>query len=150
MDLPGIFTLRNLHDVDQIQSRLHAGVRQAVVVGAGFIGLELVENLVHRGISTTLVELADQVLPPLDPEMTTPIVETLKAHGVEILTGEAAAAFRATADGLAVQLKSGRELTGQIVVLGVGVRPENSLAVEAGLEVGAAGRDSGQRVSANQ
>ena len=139
IDLPGIFTLRNLHDVDQIHSRLHAGVRQAVVVGAGFIGLELVENLVHRGISTTLVELADQVLPPLDPEMTTPIVETLKAHGVEILTGEAAAAFRATADGLAVQLKSGRELTGQLVVLGVGVRPENALAVEAGLEVGARG-----------
>lgn len=138
-DLEGIYTLRNLHDVDRIHARLNAGVQQAVVVGAGFIGLELVENLVHRGIATTLVELAEQVLPPLDPEMTTPIVEVLHAKGVEILTNEAATAFRKVNGQLVVELRSGRKLPAQLVVLGVGVRPENQLAVAAGLEVGPRG-----------
>ncbi len=146
IDLEGIFTLRNLHDVDRIHTRLHAGLKHAVVVGAGFIGLELVENLVHRGISTTLVELADQVLPPLDPEMTTPIVAALRASGVEILTREAATGFRKTGGGLLVDLRSGRELSAQLIVLGVGVRPENELAVAAGLEVGPRG---GIRVNAS-
>ena len=73
IDLPGIFTLRNLQDVDRIKERVDQGVKQAVVVGAGFIGLELVENFVRRGIATTVVELQDQVLPPFDKEMTTPI-----------------------------------------------------------------------------
>ena len=77
IDLPGIFTLRNLQDVDRIKERVDQGVKQAVVVGAGFIGLELVENFVRRGIATTVVELQDQVLPPFDKEMTTPIVEKL-------------------------------------------------------------------------
>ncbi len=139
IDLPGIFTLRNLEDTDQIKARIDQGVRQAVVVGAGFIGLEMVENLVRRGISTTLVELQDQVLPPLDKEMTTPIVETLAAHGVTVLLGDSAACFEHEADGLAVVLKSGRRLPAQLVIIGVGVRPENKLAVEAGLEVGPRG-----------
>ncbi len=69
IDSPGIFTLRNLQDVDRIQAKLDQGVRQAVVVGAGFIGLELVENFVRRGTATTVVELQDQVLPPFDKEM---------------------------------------------------------------------------------
>ena len=75
IDLPGIFTLRNLQDMDHIKERVDQGVKQAVVVGGGFIGLELVENFVRRGIATTVVELQDQVLPPFDKEMTTPIVE---------------------------------------------------------------------------
>ena len=78
IDLPGIFTLRNLQDVDRIKERIDQGVKQAVVVGAGFIGLELVENFVKRGIATTVVELQDQVLPPFDKEMTTPILERLR------------------------------------------------------------------------
>ena len=81
IDLPGIYTLRNLQDVDQIKARIDQGVKQAVVVGAGFIGLELVENFVRRGIATTLVELQDQVLPPLDKEMTTPIVADARRQG---------------------------------------------------------------------
>src|SRR5262249_39361758 len=70
IDLPGIFTLRNLQDMDRIKATMDRGVRRAVIVGAGFIGLELAENLVGRGITTTVVELQDQVLPPLDKEMT--------------------------------------------------------------------------------
>jgi NADPH-dependent 2,4-dienoyl-CoA reductase/sulfur reductase-like enzyme/rhodanese-related sulfurtransferase len=139
IDLPGIFTLRNLQDTDQIKARVDAGVRQAVVVGAGFIGLEMVENLVQKGISTTLVELQDQVLPPMDKEMTTPILESLTAHGVSVLLDDSAACFEPDGEGLVVQLKSGRRLTAHIVIVGVGVRPENKLAVDAGLEVGPRG-----------
>jgi NADPH-dependent 2,4-dienoyl-CoA reductase/sulfur reductase-like enzyme/rhodanese-related sulfurtransferase len=139
IDLPGIYTLRNLQDVDRIKGAVTGHVQHAVVVGAGFIGLELVENLVHLGISTTLIELQDQVLPPLDREMTTPIVDKLKAKGVTLLLGESADGFESTADGISIQLKSGRKLQAQLVILGIGVRPENKLAVEAGLETGVRG-----------
>ena len=139
IDLPGIFTLRNLQDVDLIKERVDHGVKQAVVVGAGFIGLELVENFVKRGIATTVVELQDQVLPPFDKEMTTPILETLVAKGVTVLLGQSAEGFEKSADGLVVRLKSGEQLPAQLVILGVGVRPENKLAVDAGLEVGPRG-----------
>ena len=139
IDLPGIFTLRNLQDVDRIKGTVDRGVKQAVVVGAGFIGLELVENFVKRGIATTVVELQDQVLPPFDKEMTTPILETLAEKGVGVLLGQSADGFEQAADGLVVRLKSGQRLPAQLVVVGVGVRPENELAVEAGLEVGPRG-----------
>lgn len=139
IDLPGIFTLRNLQDMDRIKDRLDGGVREAVVVGAGFIGLELVENLVGRGIGTTVVELQDQVLPPFDKEMTTPIAEHLAGKGVKLLLGDSAEAFEPAPEGIVVRLKSGRRLTAQIVILGVGVRPENKLAVDSGLEIGPRG-----------
>ncbi len=139
VDLPGIFTLRNLQDTDRIKARIDEGVRQAVVVGAGFIGLEMVENLVRRGIATTLVELQDQVMPPLDKEMTAPIAEALTTHGVTVILGDSAACFEPAGDGLVVQLKSGQRLPAQLVILGVGVRPENKLAVDAGLEAGPRG-----------
>ncbi len=155
IDLPGICSLRNLQNVDRIKTRIDQGVKQAVVVGAGFIGLELVENLLRRGIATTLVELQDQVLPPLDKEMTTPIVEKLAAKGVTVLLSQSAAGFeqqvpspcRTRQDGrgaggeggLIVRLKSGDCLPAQLVIIGVGVRPESKLAVDAGLEVGPRG-----------
>lgn len=139
IDLPGIHTLRNLQDVDRIKGRIDQGVKQAVVVGAGFIGLELVENFIRRGIATTVVELQDQVLPPFDKEMTTPIAQVLASKGVSLLLGQSAEAFEPTTDGLIVRLKSGHRLAAQLIVLGVGVRPENKLAVDAGLEVGPRG-----------
>jgi NADPH-dependent 2,4-dienoyl-CoA reductase/sulfur reductase-like enzyme/rhodanese-related sulfurtransferase len=139
IDLPGIFTLRDLQDTDRIRAALDADVRQAVLIGAGFIGLELAENFVRRGVATTVVELQDQVLPPLDKEMTTPIAEHLAAKGITLLLRESAESFEPSAGGLAVRLKSGRALPAQLVVLGVGVRPENRLAIEAGLEVGPRG-----------
>jgi NADPH-dependent 2,4-dienoyl-CoA reductase/sulfur reductase-like enzyme/rhodanese-related sulfurtransferase len=146
IDLPGIFTLRNLQDVDRIKARMDVGVKQAVVIGAGFIGLELVENFVRQGIATTVVELQDQVLPPFDKEMTTPIAQELASQGVSLLLGQSAEAFDSVPDGLVIRLKSGQRLPAQLVVLGVGVRPENKLAVEAGLEVGPRG---GIRVNEN-
>ncbi len=139
IDLPGVYTLRTLGDMDRIVSAVNAGVKNAVVVGAGFIGLELVENFVHKGITTTVVELQDQVLPPFDKEMTAPIAKTLGAHGVPVLLGDSAESFAAAASRLTVRLKSGQTLPADVVILGVGVRPENKLAVDAGLEVGPRG-----------
>lgn len=139
IDLPGVFTLRNLQDMDRIKQAVDRGVQQAVVIGAGFIGLEMVENLVRRGVSTTVVELQDQVMPPFDKEMTSSLEKTLAANGVALLLGDSAVGFEPTSDGAAVVLKSGTRLNAQAVILGIGVRPENKLAVDAGLEVGPRG-----------
>lgn len=139
IDLPGVFTLRNLHDVDGIKARVDHGIKNVVIVGAGFIGLELAENFAKRGVATTVVELQDQVLPPFDKEMTTPIANVLAAKGVSVLLGQSAEGFEDVPEGLVVRLKSGQRLPAQLVILGVGVRPENKLAVDAGLEVGPRG-----------
>jgi NADPH-dependent 2,4-dienoyl-CoA reductase/sulfur reductase-like enzyme/rhodanese-related sulfurtransferase len=139
VDLPGVHTLRNLQDTDRIKQIADGGAKRAVIIGAGFIGLELVENFVRRGIATTVVELQRQVLPPLDAEMTTPIVQQLRENGARLLLGNSAEAFAQAADGIEIRLKSGERITADLVVLGVGVRPENRLAVEAGLEVGSRG-----------
>jgi NADPH-dependent 2,4-dienoyl-CoA reductase/sulfur reductase-like enzyme/rhodanese-related sulfurtransferase len=138
IELPGIYTLRDLRDADRLRE-VTLNAKRAVVVGGGFIGLEMAENLVRRSVKTAVVELADQVLPPWDREMTTPIAEHLRANGVELLLGDSAAEFVPADAGLVVKLKSGRELAADFVVLSVGVRPENALAVAAGLEVGPRG-----------
>ena len=139
INLAGIFTLRDLGDVDRIKQRVDGGIKQAVVVGGGYIGLEMVENLVRRGIPTVLVQSQDQVLASFDKEMTTPIAEHLAEHGVEVLLNDSAGAFSQGENGLEVRLRSGRVLTAQLVIVGVGVRPESSLAVAAGLSVGQRG-----------
>jgi len=139
IDLPGIFTLRNLQDVDRIKERVDHGVKQAVLLGGGFISLELAENFVRHGIATTVVEKNEQILTPFDREMTTPIAEHLVTKGVSLLLGQSAEGFEQTPDGLVVMLKSGQRLPAQLVVVGVGVRPENKLAVDAGLQVGPRG-----------
>ena len=137
--LPGVYTLRALRDVDLIKARVDAGVGRAVVVGGGYIGLEMVENLVRRGVATTLVQSGDQVLTAFDAEMTTPLEAALAERGVELILGDTAAAFEEGPGGLVVLLRSGRRLEAGLVVLGVGVRPENALAVAAGLAVGPRG-----------
>ena len=139
IDLPGIFTLRNLEDVDRIKERADQGVKQVVLLGGGFISLELAENFVRRGIATTVVEKNDQILTPFDPEMTIPFAEHLATKGVTLLLGQSAECFEQTPDGLVVCLNSGKRLSAQLVVLGIGVRPENKLAVDSGLEVGPRG-----------
>lgn len=139
MDLPGVFTLRNLEDTDKIKEQVASGVAHAVLVGAGFISLELAENLVRLGISTTIVEKNGQILSPFDHEMTKPLVEELTARGVTLLLGEITEAIEQNGEGLVVCLNSGRRLPAQLVIFGIGVRPENQLAVDAGLEVGPRG-----------
>jgi NADPH-dependent 2,4-dienoyl-CoA reductase/sulfur reductase-like enzyme/rhodanese-related sulfurtransferase len=139
LDLRGVFTLRNLEDTDRIKKHVDQGVKQAVLLGGGFISLELAENFVRRGIATTVVEKNGQILTPFDREMTTPIVEALANKGVDLLLGCSAEAVEQTPDGLVVCLNSGQRLPAQLVIFGVGVRPENKLAIDSGLEVGARG-----------
>ena len=139
IDLPGIFTLRNLQDVDRIKEQADSGVKQVVILGGGFISLELAENFVRLGIDTTVVERNDQVLVPFDREMTTPIAEAMRAKGVKLILKQSAEGFAKSATGLTVQLSSGQKLDAQLVVMGIGVRPENKLAVDAGLSAGPRG-----------
>ncbi len=136
VDLPGIFTLRNLQDMDRIKAAIDRGAKRVVMIGGGFIGLELVENFVARGIQTTLVERNGQVLGPFDAEMTTPLTEAIAQHGVQVLFGETTAAIESVDGMLALRLESGKRLLTDLVVMGLGVRPENMLAVQAGLDVG--------------
>lgn len=138
-DLPNVFTLRNLADTDRIKRAVDDGATRAVIVGAGFIGLELAENLVRRGVATTVVELAGQLLAPFDAEMTTPMAATLADHGVDVLLGRAVEAIAQGADGLAVRLTTAEVRAAHLVVFGIGVRPENALAVRAGLTTGPRG-----------
>ncbi|MCE9606026.1 MAG: FAD-dependent oxidoreductase [Planctomycetia bacterium] len=139
LDLRGVFTLRNLEDTDRIKMHVDQGVKQAVLLGGGFISLELAENFVRRGIATTVVERNGQILAPFDLEMTTPIVEGLASKGIDLLLGCSAEAVEQTPEGLVVCLNSGQRLPAQLVIFGVGVRPENKLAIDAGLKVGARG-----------
>ncbi len=139
LDLPGVFTLRTLQDTDAIKAQIDKGAKQAVLLGAGFISLELAENFTRRGVSTTVVERNLQVLTPFDPEMTTPIVQELASRGVTLILGETAESIEQSPEGLTVVLTSGRRVSAQVVVFGVGVRPENHLAMDAGLEVGPRG-----------
>lgn len=138
--LEGIFTLRNVSDTDRIKARAsRQGVKKAVVVGAGFIGLEMAENLHHLGIQVTVVEMADQVMTPVDFEIAAVVHQHFKEKGVGLLLKEAVSAFRKTDKGLDVVLKSGKNLAADLVILSIGVRPDVRLAREAGLKIGDTG-----------
>lgn len=137
-DLSRVYTVRDLRDAD----RLHSAVQQAsraIIIGAGFIGLEMTENLVRQGLTTTVVEMADQILPPWDAEMVADIATHLKSKGVCLHLSDAATAITESDSGLQIELRSGQQLEADFVVMSVGVRPENRLAVEAGLEIGSRG-----------
>jgi len=136
--LPGVYTLRDLKDADQLHE-VALQAKRAVIVGAGFIGLEMAENLVQRGIQTTLVELGDQIMPPLDREMTAPILEALQQAGVVLQLNNSVTSISADASGLQVELKSGHVLEADFVLMSVGVRPDNRLAEQAELELGPRG-----------
>lgn len=157
IDLPGIFTLRTIPDSEEIKGWIARGqVKRAIVVGGGFVGLEMVENLARRGISVEIVEMLPQVMPALDPEMAVPIHDHLAARGVSLHLGDAVAGFEQDADGttITVRTKSGQEYACDMVILAIGVRPEVTLAREAGLEIGGLGgirvdhqmRTSGERI----
>jgi NADPH-dependent 2,4-dienoyl-CoA reductase/sulfur reductase-like enzyme/rhodanese-related sulfurtransferase len=138
IDLPGIYTLRNLEDMDRIKEASEA-VRRVIVIGAGFIGLEMAEQLVELGKQVSLVELVDQVLPQMDKEMVYAMQGTLRSHGVDLKLGDGISGFSPAGKGLLARLNSGAELEADMVILSIGVRPENQLAREAGLELGQRG-----------
>jgi NADPH-dependent 2,4-dienoyl-CoA reductase/sulfur reductase-like enzyme/rhodanese-related sulfurtransferase len=158
IDLPGIFSVRTVPDARRMREWLHREVAgrtgmdsytgfqtvtkpmPAVVVGGGFIGLEMVENLVHLGLDVTLVEKFNQVMPPLDPEMARLVERYLVKHGVHLELNDAVAGFRQCPDGtLEVLTGSGKFHPAEIVILAIGVRPETSLAKAAGLAIGQRG-----------
>ena len=141
VDLPGVFAIRNIPDSRRIREWIsHRGAKTAVVIGGGFIGLEMVENLVHRGLAVTILEKSPQLMPPLDPEMAAPIASHLKRNGVALHLGDGLARIDADADGgVTVTSEGGTRLPADLVILAIGVQPETRLAREAGLAIGARG-----------
>ena len=139
IDGPKVLELRDLPDADRMHSRATSSAQSAVVVGAGFIGIEVAENLSHRGIHVTVVELGSQVLPPWDPEMIAPFDAHLRKQGIDIRLEDSARGFTETESGLDVQLASGDTLPTDFAVVCIGVRPESRLAAEAGLDCGSRG-----------
>ena len=141
LDRPEVRTLRTVPDADVLVRMLADGARKAVVIGAGFIGLETVEAFVHRGLEVSLVELAPQVLPAIDAEMATLVEDELRAHGVDVHVGIGFTSVEDGTDGhpVDVVLADGTRLSADVVLLGVGVRPSTALAREAGLDLSAQG-----------
>jgi NADPH-dependent 2,4-dienoyl-CoA reductase/sulfur reductase-like enzyme/rhodanese-related sulfurtransferase len=158
IDLPGIFSVRTVPDARAMREWLdrdaverggmhaYSGMqtvlppKKAVVVGGGFIGLEMVENLTHRGLDVTLVEMLNQVMPPLDPEMARLAERYMVRRGVQLELSNGVAGFEQTAGGaLEVVTASGKRLPADIVILAIGVRPETALAKMAGIEIGERG-----------
>ena len=169
LDSPGVFALRNIPDMDRIVAALeqHAPTH-ATVVGGGFIGLEMVEALHQRGIRVTLLELADQVMAPVDKDMANLVHQTLVQHGIDLRlnTGLSSVApcpvsipepdatgdyqIAPAVDTLQLSLSNGSTLTTGLLILAIGVKPETLLAVQAGLELGPRGGikvDEGMRTS---
>ena len=155
IDLPGIFPVRTVPDAAEIRRWIERGTSflagmgkysgfqtvrppmRAVIVGGGFIGLEMAENLVHRGFDVTVVEMADQVLTPLDREYGRIVEEFLGLHGVTVALNDGVAGFERSDDGrLTVSTQSGARHPADVVILALGVRPETTLARMAGIEVG--------------
>ena len=133
--IPGIergMTLRTVEDVEKIAASVGKQPTSAVVIGGGFIGVEIAENLVHRKIPTALVEATDQVLMPLDPELATLVSKEMRSHGVDLRLGSSVVKISADS----VELANGDVLPAEIVILAIGVRPEIGLAKAAGLEIG--------------
>jgi NADPH-dependent 2,4-dienoyl-CoA reductase/sulfur reductase-like enzyme/rhodanese-related sulfurtransferase len=156
IDLPGIFSVRTVADAVNMRKWLERDIdssvgnsltsinpgwekRQAVVVGGGFIGLEMVENLVERGLSVTLVEKLNQVMPPLDTEMARLAERYMAKHNVTIELNDGVAGFNKTSRGLEVLTENGKAIPADIVILAIGVKPETALAEMAGLELGERG-----------
>ncbi len=140
IDLPGIFTLRNIPDTRQIKEWItQRSAKSAVIVGGGFIGLEMAENLIHLGLDVTVVEMLPQVMPPIDAEMVTPVHDFLRSKGIKLALGAAVAGFTGSEGHLEVLTKDGPSHPADIVILSIGVRPETFLAKAAGLTLGERG-----------
>lgn len=133
-----VYSLRNVPDLDKIMTNIdQENPKKAIVVGAGFIGLEMAENLKKRGLEVALIEKAPHVLPPLDEEMAAFVKNELVSKGVEVITSQSAAEFRN--QGKLVILEDGTELQSDLTILSVGVQPENTLAKDAGIKLGLRG-----------
>jgi NADPH-dependent 2,4-dienoyl-CoA reductase/sulfur reductase-like enzyme/peroxiredoxin family protein/TusA-related sulfurtransferase/rhodanese-related sulfurtransferase len=131
-----LFLLRNIEDMDKIKSVIDAGTaKSAVVIGGGYIGIEMAENLVLRGLKVHVVEMLNQILPPFDFEMAKDLQNHLTANGVNLHLGTAAAAFRDISGRISVELQNSEVLEADLVILSVGVRPDTELAKNAGFKL---------------
>lgn len=135
----GIFTLRNVTDTDYIKSYVdNRKGGKAVIIGGGFIGLEMAENLHHTGMQVTIIEMGNQVLAPVDFPIAAMVQQHIRSKGVELLLNTAVSGFEKTVDGVQVLLNNGDTLDADVVILSIGVRPDTKLAAAAGLKIGGA------------
>ncbi len=134
LDTPTVCTLNSLYDMDDLKKRAVSS-RGACIIGGGFIGIELAENLRKRGMEVSLIEMLDQILPPLDKEMTTPLLQELRLNGVKVLLGLSAASI----DASGVVLSDGSRIAADLICLCAGVLPRTEIAREAGLTLGPRG-----------
>ena len=133
----GIFTLRNVNDTDYIKSFIEEKqAKKAVVVGAGFIGLEMAENLHHLGLDITIIEMGNQILAPLDFPVAALVQQQIRSKGVDLRLNTPVAGFENEKDQLKVLLKNGEAIDADLVILSIGVRPDTKLAKQAGLKTG--------------
>lgn len=133
----GIFTLRNVNDTDRIKNYINThNVKRAVIVGGGFIGLEMAENLKHAGAEVAVVEMASQVMAPIDYSMAALVHEQLQQQGIKLYLEQAVEAFSREKEELTVHLKSGITINADMVLLSIGVKAQTSLAQNAGLKIG--------------
>jgi len=140
IDLPGIFSMRTVPDSRAVRAWIEATRAQsAVVIGAGFIGLEMAENLSRLGIAISVIERDVQIMPPMDSEMTTPLVQELERQGVRLILGDSVVAFEQEGGGLRVRTEKGAALAADLVILAIGVQPESDLAKQSGLDTGPRG-----------
>lgn len=140
VDLPGVFTLRTVPDTRRLREWIdERRARRAVVVGGGFVGLEVADNLAKRGLEVDVIEREPQVLSPIDPEMARPVEDHLRENGIGLVLGEALEAIEQRGEGLSISTSSGRRLEADLVILGLGVRPEVDLAARAGVALGSLG-----------
>lgn len=140
LDLPGVFTLRTVPDTHQIKEFVdQRQPKRAVVIGGGFIGVEMAENLMERDIEVTLVEFSDQVVAPIDPEMAAFLHQHMRQRGLKLLFHTGATSFvKNDKGGLTVNLTTGNALDADLVIFSIGISPDSRLAVDAGLELGIA------------
>ncbi len=140
IDVDGIFSVRTIPDSRRVRQWIddkHA--QRALVIGGGFIGLEMAENLAHRGLTITILEKAGQLMPQLDPEMAEPVRRQLAQRGVTVRLSEGVTEFSRSPAGLLATTDRGTQLAADLIILAIGVRPEVGLARAAGLTIGATG-----------
>ncbi len=139
-DSPLIYTLRNISDTDRIkEAAVKNNPRRVIIAGGGYIGLEMAENFRIRGISVVIAEMADQILTPFDYEMAALVHQHLRAKGIEFYLNDAAESFKEYNKKISVHLKSGREISADMLILSIGVKPDTRLAKSAGIETGKTG-----------
>ncbi len=139
INLPGIFTLRTIPDTDNIKAfaeKYRDG--KAVVIGGGFIGLEMAENLHHLGLQVTIVEMANQVMAPVDFPIAAIVQQHIRSKGVDLLLNTTVSSFEKNGQSIMVNFNDGTSLESEIVILSIGVKPDTKLAADAGLEIGKA------------